>query len=88
MKVENMLSSRTGRPVANQFIIRDGKRIIFQSYDSIIAVIECGRITLDKNLWNYSRTTSKYRNEFLEMTTKEVKRCIKSGEILLDNLNK
>lgn len=87
MKVENMTSTN-GNKVANQFIIRDGKRIIFQSYDSIIAVIECGRITLDKNLWNCSRTTSKYRNMFTELTTEETKRGIKAGKILLDDLNK
>lgn len=87
MKVENMTSTN-GNKVANQFIIRDGKRIIFQSYDSTIAVIECGRITLDKNLWNCSRTTSKYRNMFTELTTEETKRGIKEGKILLDDLNK
>ncbi len=87
MKVENMTSTR-GNKVPNQFIIRDGKRIIFQSYDSIIAVIEYGRITLDKNLWNCSKTTAKYRNIFTELTTEETKRGIKAGKIYLDNLNK
>ena len=77
MKVSNMTSTK-GKKVANQFIIRDGKRIIFQSYDSIIAVIECGRITLDKNLWNCSRTTAKYRNIFTELTTEETKQGIKA----------
>ena len=43
MKVENMTSSRSGREVANQFIIRDDTRIVFQSYDSTIAIIDNSR---------------------------------------------
>ena len=68
MKVRNMESPRTGRPVANQFVISDDHRIIFQSYDSMIVDIDFGKstVTFGKD-WNYSVTTSKYRNEFLKM---------------------
>jgi len=88
MRVGNMESTRTGRPVANQFIIRDNGITYFQSYDVIVAKIEGVQVTLDKNYWDYSRTTAKYRNAFLGMTTKEVKQKIKDGDILLDDLNK
>ena len=68
IKVRNMESPRSGRPVANQFIIADEKRMIFQSYDSMIVDIDFynSKVTFGKD-WNYSSTTSKYRNEFLAM---------------------
>lgn len=68
MKVRNMESPRTGRPVANQFIIADDHRMIFQSYDSMIVDIDFfnSTITFGKD-WDYSTTTAKYRNEFLRM---------------------
>lgn len=68
MKVRNMESPRTGRPVANQFIIFDDNKLVFQSYDSMIVTWEksTSTITFGRN-WNYSVTTSKYRNEFLGM---------------------
>ena len=87
MKVRNMRSPRTGIEVANQFIIEYGGQTIFQSYDVIIAIKEGRKIVLDKNYWDYSRTTSKYRNEFTGLTTEETKKAIKSGEIKLADLN-
>ena len=88
MKVKNMESPRTGNPVANQFIIEDGGKTVFQSYDTIIAVKKNGKITLDKNYWDYSATTSKYRNKFTGLNTEETRKAIKAGEIKLENLNK
>lgn len=66
MKVYNMESPKSGRPVANQFVISDDHRLIFQSYESMIVDIDFGKstITFGKD-WNYSVTTAKYRNEFL-----------------------
>ena len=66
MKVYNMESPRTGRPVANQFVISDERKLIFQSYNSTIVTLDFQNsiITFGKD-WNYSVTTSKYRNEFL-----------------------
>jgi len=87
MRVENMESSR-GNTVPNQFIITDGNKTYFQSYKSIIVKEEVGKPTeLDERTWDYSRTTSKYRNEFLRESTSETKAKIKSGEYLLTNLN-
>ena len=85
-QIENMQSSR-GNDVPNQFIIwADGKKI-FQSYHSIIAMIENGQVTLDENKWDYSTTTGKYRNDFLGEGINETRKKIKSGEYKLANLN-
>lgn len=67
MRVRNMVSPRSGREVANQFVITDGKRTTFQSYDSTIVEIdrENKTITVHED-WDYSTTTGKYRNQFME----------------------
>lgn len=63
-----MESPRTGRPVANQFVIVDDDKLTFQSYNSMIVEWnkKTNTITFGRD-WNYSSTTSKYRNQFLEM---------------------
>ena len=86
MKITNMIG-RTGKNVPNQFVVTDGEKTWFQSYNSIIAVIENGKVTLDQKFWNYSKTTGKYRNEFLGETRKETEVKIQSGEYQLKNLN-
>jgi hypothetical protein len=87
-RVESMDSPKTGRPVANQFVIRTSEGEYFQSYRTIIAFRSYdGRISLDTDSWDYSRTTGKYRNIFLRENTAETKKKIKSGEYLLMNLN-
>ena len=87
MKVENM-TSRTGKPVANQFIVQTDKGLYFQSYNSVIAFKPLsGKTQLDRNKWDYSVTTGKYRNEFLREGKKETEAKIKSGEYELVDLN-
>jgi hypothetical protein len=87
MIVFNMISNKNNK-VPNQFIIHDKGNKYFQSYSSMICKIdENGKIFLDSQYWDYSRTTSKYRNEFLKMTTKEIQKSIKNNEIELVNLN-
>ena len=90
MKVKNMLSTQ-GNKIANQFeMIDDMENTWFQSYDSIIAVklpLFNGGIILDEYYWDYSRTTSKYRNIFLNMNTSEIKKAIRNGQIKLMDLN-
>ena len=85
-KLRNMGS---GRGVANQFIITTAEGEYFQSYKSIIAFKPYGdgKIVLDSYYWNYSTTTSKYRNEFLGESTEETKKRIKAGEYVLEDLN-
>lgn len=96
MKVQNMTSSN-GNKIANQFIITNDNEEYFQSYKSIIAKKVTNyffdyqqkeeKIYLDEVYWNYSVTTSKYRNIFLNETRKETERKIKNGTYILTNLN-
>ena len=97
MNVQNMTSSN-GNKVANQFVITDeNSNEYFQSYNSMIVKKQysnmgsCGdeklQIYLDSKYWNFSNTTSKYRNKFLNETTKETIVKIKSGVDKLVDLN-
>ena len=90
-----MISSN-GNSVPNQFVIKKEKEgsyysLTFQSYSSAIAKITFDhhgtKTVLDKNYWDYSVTTGKYRNQFLNETKKETEAKIKSGEYKLVNLN-
>ena len=84
MRVENMVSSR-GNYVPNQFIITDDEgREIFQSYETIIAIKDNGKIILDSDALDYSKTTSKYLYLFLGMNRKDI---IKDKNITYKNLN-
>jgi len=89
VKAWNMDNNR-GKAIANQIIIEiDGYHRYFQSYGTMIARIDVKthKIALDTRYWDYSSTTSKYRNSFLGLTSAETKAMIKSGEITLTNLN-
>ena len=87
MIVKNMRSYK-GNFIANQFIIVINDMTIFQSYDSTIAIVyRNGDIVLDEVYWDYSRTTAKYRNKFLNLGTSEINSRIKDGRITLANLN-
>jgi len=90
MKVSNMTSSK-GNKVANQFIVNDPEFTLFQSYDSVIVktTFEDGErvVFLDETYWDYSVTTSRYRNQFLGETTKVTRAKIDSGEYKLVDLN-
>jgi len=74
--------------VKNQFEITTNEGTYFQSYNSIIVFKpNDGKIQLDQRYWDYSKTTSKYRNQFLMETTKETEAKIASGEYILTDLN-
>lgn len=78
MKVSNFEGSK------NHFIIEAEGRTIFQSYKSVIAIrFRDGRIVLGPN-WNYSKTTSKYRNLFLGEDITETRKKIDSGIYTID----
>lgn len=97
MKISNMTSSR-GNLVPNQFYVsgvaagiynQEGVHIpsgdMFQSYTSIIAFIDhTGKIWLDKYKWNYSRTTTKYLNQFLGDNAREL---VKKGKVEFVSFN-
>lgn len=87
-------------PIKNQFLIvgnimyRQSKIEIeiFQSYNKIIAlkfnISYHSKVTiLDKENWQYSNTTGKYRNKFLNKNKKETLQNITNGAILLMDLN-
>lgn len=90
MRVENMTSAR-GNVVPNQFVITDGNRQTFQSYESTIidVIYPCKIINIGRN-WNYSVTTGKYRNLFFKdyadgslyglHDKKTLEKAIKDGE--------
>lgn len=48
----------------NQFIINTKDEIIFASYESVIAILKNGVLTLG-NDWDYLKTTLKYLYKFL-----------------------
>ena len=87
-KVQNMKSLRSHNAIANQFVITLQNGIeVFQSYNSIICVKANGETYLDENRWNYSRTTSRYRNIFLNETTVETVKKIGLGAYGMADLN-
>ena len=88
-KVENMLSNRSHKPVANQFKITMQNGLeVFQSYETIICIKDPrNKIYLDKNSWDYSNTTSRYRKFFLQEDTKTTREKINKGVYFLVDLN-
>jgi hypothetical protein len=86
VRVNNIISKRSGRRIANQFEIVTDDGTYFQSYNTLIVAIVAGRTYLDPD-WDYSRTTSRYRAIFLGETTKETKRKIKDGVYVVRDLN-
>lgn len=99
LKIYPMYSTRSNEIVKNQYKgkIQHANSITwyFQSYDSMIAkfTTKNQKLYLDKNYWDYSRTTLKYLKEFLSdfignISTDEIRNKIKTKEIRLTNLNK
>ena len=89
IRAESMVSS-SGNKVVDQFILKGKNVCFFQSYGSIIVKEELGpvrKITLDERCWDYSKTTGKYRNQFLGETKAETQKKIDSGEYTLADLN-
>lgn len=64
VSVEQMINDR-GNGAMNQFVIHDGDLLMFQSYSSLIAVVNYAtkEIVLGSD-WDYSVTTGKHRNIF------------------------
>lgn len=103
MQVQNMTSARGNPVPNQFIISGVTKRLnfkgrniliegrAFQSYDSTIVLIAGWQhdhaVFLDEKFWNYSNTTGKYRNSFLQETKRETQAKIDSGEYVLTNLN-
>ena len=89
-KVNNFLSPRSNKTVTKQFkiIMKNGLEV-FQRYETIIVLKDKknNEIYLDKNAWDYSNTTSRYRKLYLNEDTKTTKEKIKKGIYILEDLN-
>lgn len=85
MKVSNMVS-KSGNKVANQFIITDGNTEYFQSYKTIVAKCENGKIIIDSGN-PFSKTTSKYLYSFLSTNREMFNANVKSGQYGIADLN-
>ena len=93
MIINNMKSNR-GRTIPNQYVIKLDNCDVFQSYETVIAIRDYDYVNgkyevyLNKQYYNYSRTTSRYRNKYLGLTTKEIEQKIKAKEFVLITHNK
>lgn len=76
--VSNMTSSR-GNDIPNQFILEFTNGRLFKSYNSVIAVQIFGGKTYLTPHWDYSATTGKYRNDFLNCGVAECRENLKNG---------
>jgi len=88
MIVKNMLSSRSGKPIANQFVVTVDNMEIFQSYKTVIAVRWADKevVLLDYN-YNYSPTTSKYLYQFLGFKKDIINKKVQNNSIRIMDLN-
>lgn len=65
MRVSNLQSPRSDRPVANQYEITDDNGVVtFQSYQTAIAKKDGYQYTMSSD-WCYSTTTNKYFGQWL-----------------------
>jgi hypothetical protein len=92
VQVTNMYSYKGGvGRVPNQFIVSfpNGKEY-FQSYTTIIAFKDSrfGQIYLDRNSWDCSASTGRYRNQYLGEGIAETRKKIVDGTYKLADLNK
>lgn len=89
IKIEPCTSTRTGENVKNQYIITAPGCYAFQSYNSLIAVydIENNILTLGYD-FDYSTTTSKYLNQFIEYYCYSIYKELPNGTSVKNRLQK
>lgn len=82
------LETPRGTPAQNQIVVSVKQWSIFFSYSVPIAAINGASnwIALDADAWNASRTTARYRNQFLGFNTREARRRIQNNSIQVLNL--
>ena len=89
MKVMNIKSPYSGRPVANQYVIYNYDNVYFQSYNTTIAWIDkTNTVYLHDGYWDrYSTTTNKYLLEFMReqydkdiSSITDIRERVKNGE--------
>lgn len=78
-----------GNVAAEQYIITTDDYRYFQSYQTIIARIHrmTGEVTLNTS-YNQSKTTGRYRNDFLGEGIAETRRKVEAGVYEVADLNK
>jgi len=70
---------------ANHVVVKTTEREVLFSYNTAVASkYTDGTVTLT-DAWDYSRTTSKFRNQFLNETTADTRNKLISGEYKLCN---
>jgi hypothetical protein len=81
------LKTNQGNNAVNQVVIVNDQESTFQSYQTIMAHVDSsGNVTLDKS-YPYSTTTSRYLNQFLNVTSKERDKFVESGFYKIADLN-
>ena len=80
VKVENMRNSK-GNDIPNQFIVYGKDFKLFQSYNSPIAMFKGGKTYIFED-YDYSKTTGKYRNDFLNEGIADTRAKLKNGEYI------
>ena len=80
VRVDNM-TGNSGNSIPNQFEIQGDNFRLFQSYRSPIAMFYKGKTFIFRD-WDYSNTTGKYRNMFLNEDKKTTLSKLKSGEYI------
>ncbi len=89
-KVICNIKNERGNSVANQFLTIEGTDYTFISYETTIATLKTASATmfLNRNVFDYSRTTTKHFLNYLENiltaekpTRKQVEKWIKQGYI-------
>ena len=84
-----MLKTKYGnRAPSTQEVKQTENGTMLVSYNTNIAKIEGGDVTLDERYWDYSRTTGFYRNQYLGEGIAETHKKIEAGVYTLANLNK
>lgn len=80
VRVSQMKSNRTGRPIADQLILKHENGEVFQSYKSIIGARIDGQGYFFTSKHDYSNTTSKYCTEWSGYDTKSRRDGLMSGK--------
>jgi hypothetical protein len=72
----------------NQLDVKIGQSRYFFSYGRCIVWVNMfGKVHLSSDYWDFSKTTSKYRNQFLCESTQEIQSKINSGRYVLADLS-
>ena len=92
IKPLKLSSNRSASP--NHIVIMTPHWQALQSYQTIVAVtnranfeIQIPQIDLDIQYWDFSKTTSRYLHEFLELSREDLQLRIRNGLINFQRLN-